>query len=385
MHLGSHAFDTLKEIVYQFDIQGDVEHIKAHGSGHINDTFHIVNTNITLPDYLLQRINSHVFENVPVLINNIEIVTHHIREKLAALSNEDKDANQQVLTLIRTSTNDCYYQDDTGNYWRMYFFLKNTTSYDIVTTAEQAKEGGKAFGRFQALISDLDANLLGETIPDFHNVEKRLQKFQYTVDADQVNRSADVTSEIEFVLQRQEEMSSILKLGREGKLPLRITHNDTKFNNVLLDTEGNAQCVIDLDTVMPGYIAYDFGDAIRSIVNTAAEDEPDTSKIDINIGLFEAFSKGFLKETAAVLTDWEIQSLTMGTLLLPYIIGLRFLTDYLEGDIYFKVQSPKHNLQRARAQFQLLKKLEKQHENLQNIVESTIHEYRITAPINNQL
>lgn len=383
MYWGSHTFNTLKEIVSQFNIHGEVERINPYGSGHINDTFHIVNVNPELPDYLLQRINSHVFENVAVLINNIKIVTHHIREKLMAMP--DADPNQQVLTLIETRTNDCYYQDQEGNYWRMYLFLKNTLSYDMVTTFNQAKEGGKAFGRFQALISDLNADLLGETIPDFHNIEKRLQKFKHILHADPLGRSVDVAPEIDFVLKRQEDMCGILNLGRAGKLPLRITHNDTKFNNVLLDEQGNAQCVIDLDTVMPGYIAYDFGDAIRSIVNTAAEDEADITKINIDVNLYKAFAKGFLGETATVLTDYEINSLTMGTLLLPYMIGLRFLTDYLEGDVYFKTQLPNHNLQRARAQFQLLRKLEEHVEELQNLVNTITNEYRLSAPINNQL
>ncbi|WP_345947655.1 phosphotransferase [Mucilaginibacter sp. PAMB04274] len=383
MYLGSYTFNTLKDIVSQFNIQGEVKEINAYGSGHINDTFHIINAKSELPDYLLQRINSHVFENVAILINNIEIVTHHIKQKLSAW--DGVDPNQQVLTLVRTSENKCYYQDNAGNYWRVYIFLKNTLSFDIVTTINQAREGGKAFGRFQALISDLNADLLGETIPDFHNIEKRLQKFKYVLDADPVGRSAYVAEETAFVLKRQEEMCSILNLGRAGKLPLRITHNDTKFNNVLLDADGKAQCVIDLDTVMPGYIAYDFGDAIRSIVNTAAEDEADTSKIDVNISLFKAFAIGFLKETANVLTDLEIKSLTIGTLLLPYMIGLRFLTDYLEGDIYFKTQSSDHNLQRARAQFQLLRKLEDNYEDLQRIVQTTTDEYRLTVPINNHL
>jgi thiamine kinase-like enzyme len=383
MYWGSHTLNTLKEIVSQFNIHGDVEQINPYGSGHINDTFHIVNTNPQLPDYLLQRINSHVFANVAVLINNIKIVTHHIREKLIATA--DADPSQQVLTLIETRTQEYYYRDGKSNYWRLYLFLKNTLSYDMVTTFDQAKEGGKAFGRFQALISDLNADLLGETIPNFHNIEKRLLRFKHILHVNPLGRSADIAPEIEFVLKRQEDMCGILNLGRAGKLPLRITHNDTKFNNVLLDLYGNAQCVIDLDTVMPGYIAYDFGDAIRSIVNTAAEDEADITKINIDINLYKAFAKGFLEETATVLTDYEINSLTLGTLLLPYMIGLRFLTDYLEGDIYFKTQSTNHNLQRARAQFQLLRKLEERFNELQDIVHTITNEYRLSAPINNQL
>lgn len=381
MDSGLQTFNTLKEIALQFNIIGEIEHINPYGSGHINDTFQVINKDINSPDYLLQRINSYVFKDIALLINNIEIVTNHIRKKLEAIEGSFPD--KQVLTLIKTKTNKCFYIDDSGNYWRMYFFLKDTVSYDVVTTINQANEGGSAFGRFQALISDLNADLLGETIPDFHNIEKRLDKFEAVLLSDSQKRSNEVGKEIEFVLERQKRMCGILELGRSGKLPKRITHNDTKFNNVLLDNKDHAQCVIDLDTVMPGYIAYDFGDAIRSIVNTAAEDETDISKININISLFEAFAKGFLKETAIHLSDEEINSLAMGALLLPYMVGLRFLTDHLEGDIYFKIHFPGHNLQRARAQFQLLKKLEERYTDLQTIVQNITQEYRLAMPINN--
>ncbi|RYE25110.1 MAG: aminoglycoside phosphotransferase family protein [Sphingobacteriaceae bacterium] len=371
----------LEEVVNQFKIKGEVREIRPYGSGHINDTYHVANTNPELPDYLLQCINSYVFKDVPLLIRNIEIVTRHIKTRLKTISGSLPD--RQVLTLIETHSQKPYHKDATGKYWRLYIFLEDTLSYDIVTTVNQAEEGGKAFGRFQSLISDLNAGLIGQTIPNFHNIEMRLSKFEDALSVNSKQRVKDVIAEIEFVRVRRKTMSQILELGHSGKLPLRITHNDTKFNNVLLDKNDKAQCVIDLDTVMPGYIAYDFGDAIRTIVNTAAEDEADISKIKVNVALFKAFTKGFLSETASFLSDEEIYSLPMGALLLPYIVGLRFLTDYLEGDKYFKIHFPTHNLQRAQAQFQLLKKLEDVYPKLQEIVQTTAQEYSSTVLINN--
>jgi hypothetical protein len=373
MHSGAPTIQRLKEIVSHFKIDGEAEYIKPHGSGHINDTYHVTNTNPVLPDYLLQRINSYIFKNIPLLISNIEIVTSHIKNKLKNIEGAFPD--KQVLTLIRTKTDQPYFKDAAGNYWRMYFFLKDTLSYDMVTTVKQANEGGKAFGTFQSLIADLNAELLDETIPDFHNIEMRLTNLKSALPAANESRVNDTVNEINFVSEREKSMCVLLELGRSGKLPRRITHNDTKFNNVLLDKNDRAQCVIDLDTVMPGYVAYDFGDAIRTIVNTAAEDEVDISMINVNVELFEAFTKGFLKETAGFLTNEEIHSLPMGALLLPYLMGVRFLTDYLEGDQYFKIRFPSHNLQRARAQFQLLKKLEDNYPKLKSIVQHTACEY----------
>jgi len=381
MQPGSLTIHDLKEIVNHFKINGEAERIYPYGSGHINDTYHVVNTNPALPDYLLQRINAYVFKNIPLLVNNIETVTTHIRNKLNNIPGADAD--KQVLTLIKTKANEPFLKDATGNYWRMYLFLKNTRSYDLVTTDHQAYEGGRSFGEFQFLLSDLDAKLLGETIPDFHNIETRLAKFKEVLLADSELRVKDAVDEIAFVNRRKQSMGAILALGRKRKLPLRITHNDTKFNNVLLDSNDCGQCVIDLDTVMPGYIAYDFGDAIRTIVNTAAEDEADTSKININISFFESFTRGFLKKTAQILTNEEVGSLPLGALLLPYIVGVRFLTDHLEGDKYFKIRFPGHNLQRARAQFELLRKLEDNYTELETIVFRTAQEYGTTMLINN--
>ncbi len=253
----------------------------------------------------------------------------------------------------------------------MYRYIENTKSIDIVETEEQAFEGGKALGRFQVLLFDLDINLLNYTIPAFHHIGLRLTRFNTALQADPLDRKKAVAAEVEFIQQRIESMCAILDLGREEGLPLRITHNDTKFNNILLDLNNKAQCIIDLDTVMPGYVAYDFGDAIRSIINTAPEDEKDLDKIGLNIPLFESFTKGHLSASAGFLTENEIKSLPLSVLLFPYMQGVRFLTDYLNGDTYYKTHFPHHNLQRTRAQFQLLRKLEEQYAKIENFILET--------------
>ncbi|WP_461489833.1 phosphotransferase enzyme family protein [Pontibacter sp. HJ8] len=348
--------NNFEGVLSQFDLKGGIEAVTPYGSGHIHDTYYVRNTDAACPDYLLQRINHHVFRNVPQLMENIQQVTTHLRNKLAGMPAQDPD--REVLTLIPTRRHTTYYQDADGNFWRVYLLLQGTRSYDLVENAQQAYQGGKAFGRFQALLADMDATQLHESIPDFHNVEYRLRQFEEAREKDPAGRVTEVQAEIEFVEQRVHAMATIVRLGREGKLPLRITHNDTKFNNVLLDSQDKAQCVIDLDTVMPGFVAYDYGDAIRTTAVTTPEDEKDLSKIDIDLDLFRGFTQGFLEETRGSLTEQEIESLSLGITLLPFIMGLRFLTDYIDGDHYYKIHFPEHNLQRAQAQFRLVEVLE---------------------------
>jgi len=356
----------LSDLISKFDIDAEIASVKPFGSGHINDTYRVFNTDADGHDYLLQRVNHYVFKNVPHLMGNLVRVTEHLKQKLPSLSKDELE--RSVLTVIETREHYPYYLDGDGNYWRMFYFLKGTKSYDQVTTAKQAFEGGHAFGTFQALLSDLDAGKIKDTIPNFHNIEYRLNYLHNAARADKKNRVQYVAGELAFIQQHANEMSEIMRLGKAGILPLRIVHNDTKFNNVLLDSEDKAQCVIDLDTVMPGYVAYDFGDSIRSIINTTAEDEADTDMISLNIPLFEAYAKGYLKAAAGFITDEEINSLIKGVLLLPYIQAVRFLSDYLEGDVYFKIHSPEHNLQRTKAQLTLVKKLLVAKEKLEEII-----------------
>ncbi|SMO64209.1 phosphotransferase enzyme family protein [Solitalea koreensis] len=352
---------NIEKIIFEFSIQGSISLIKPYGSGHINDTYFLKNQNSDYPDYLLQRINHHIFKDVPALMQNVQRVIDHLRSKLI----NDKE----VMTIVPLKSGMLYHEDEQGNFWRMYHYLPNTKSYDLLENEHQAYEGGKAFGRFQALLADMDASLLQETIPNFHNIEMRLECFHQSLTEDAVGRKSEVGNEIAYIVEREEGMKKLLNLGKRGVLPLRITHNDTKFNNVLLDSNDKAQCVIDLDTVMPGYVAYDFGDAIRTIINTASEDEKDLNKIQLNIKLFEAYTKGYFEEAGTMLTSAEIESLIMGVLLFPYMQAVRFLTDYIDGDTYYKIAFEKHNLQRARAQLQLLLKMEEQEDALNEIIQ----------------
>jgi len=362
----------VEQVVSQFLIKGGIGAIKPFGSGHINDTYKISNADKSAPDYLLQRINHHIFKDVPGLINNIIYVTNHIKNKLKQVPGADPD--KQVLTLIETADGLFYHEDEGGNYWRMYRFMNGTKSYDVVTTTKQAYEGGKAFGNFQTMVADVEVSKLTEIIPDFHNIIFRLKQFDDAQKADTSDRVKDVGNEILFVTERVYGMAEIHRMGKAGKLPLRVTHNDTKFNNVLLDENDVAQCVIDLDTIMPGYTAFDFGDAVRTIINSAPEDEADLEKIQLNIPLFRAFAEGFLSQTVQYMGINEIRSLVKGVYLLPYIMGVRFLTDYLNGDVYYKIKFAEHNLQRARAQFQLIRKLEEHYDEIYAIVLQSVNE-----------
>jgi len=360
-------------IANQFNIKGNPIDAKEFGSGHINDTYRIFTEKFDDPDYLLQRINHHVFKNIDALMNNIQIVTAHLKSKLEELGS--KQIEEQVLTLVPTKDNQLYFVDESGNYWRIFILIENTKSYDILETESQAKEGGRAFGKFQSYLADLDSSKIEYTIPDFCNIEFRMANFHKALENDVVLRKAEVAEEISYILQRENKMNTILKMGEKGELPLRITHNDTKFNNVLLDENDKAQCVIDLDTVMPGYIAYDFGDAIRTIINKAAEDEDDLSKITLNIPLFKAYTEGYLETAKQFLTSKEIESLLEGALLFPYMQAVRFLTDYLEGDTYYKIRHEGHNLQRTKAQLKLAFEVESHQEELKSIIQQAAAKY----------
>lgn len=355
-----------EEIVSNFKVNFEFISAQPFGSGHINDTYLVKDTGNTASGYLLQKINHHIFKDVYELIRNIWMVTNHLRAKYKALGYDEVE--RRVLRLIPCVNGDFYYKDAEGEYWRMYYYLEGTKTYDVVSTEKQAYEGGKAFGRFQSLLSDLPAKLLSATIPDFLNMEKRLEAFERAVSADPKQRIAAVEEQIRFIRERAEQMCYFQRMENMEGLPLRITHNDTKFNNVLLDQNDEAQCVIDLDTVMPGYVAYDFGDAIRSIINTAAEDEKDLDKINLNISLFTAYTEGYLAEAISFITPKEIDSLMKGVMLLPYMQAVRFLTDYLDGDQYYKIHFEDHNLQRTNAQIQLVRKLEENEEDLASII-----------------
>lgn len=356
-----------KHIIAQFDIEGEDFEISSFGSGHINDTFLVRSKTADGRGYLLQKINNFVFKNVDDLMSNMVHVLDHLKQKVSLAGG---DPQKEVLTLIPTKIGAHYCKEAEDSYWRMTCFLENTKSYDLVTTPQQANQGGVAFGRFQYLLSDLDPHVIIEVIPNFLDINKRLHDLRVAVKKDSLGRLENVKAEVDFLESRAVAMHGIQKMGEARALPVRITHNDTKFNNILLDRHNNIQCVIDLDTVMPGYVAYDFGDAIRTIINTSAEDEADLDAIQLNIPLFTEFTKGYLSQTKSFLTEDELRSLIMGVLLLPYLQSLRFLTDYLEGDVYYKIHFEGHNLQRTHAQMQLFKLLELNRDKLENIVQA---------------
>ncbi|MDB4304185.1 aminoglycoside phosphotransferase family protein, partial [Desulfosarcina sp.] len=301
--------EKLKNIYCQFGTQRNAISIIPFGSGHINDTFKVIGEG---KNYLLQRINHEIFKNVDGLTTNIVKVTDFLRLKIK------QGSEKQVLNSIITQSGKYYFKDATGNYWRMFDFIENSKSFDFVENAELAYKGGKAYGEFVKLLSDFPANELVDTIPDFHNANFRIKQFKEAVKDDQVGRAKDVKDLIEELDNRSESMKIIQQLGDDGVILKRVTHNDTKINNVLFNDKNEGICVIDLDTVMPGFVHFDFGDAIRTFTNTGNEDEADLSKISMNINLFEGFAKGFLSETKDVLTPEEFKYLAFSAKYIVY-------------------------------------------------------------------
>jgi thiamine kinase-like enzyme len=357
---------NLKEIFDYFTAEGTFLTGEPYGSGHIHDTFRVETAEKDKDNYILQRLNNKIFKNIPELQNNIERVTVHLKNKLNNVPGSD--IKRECLILIPSLEGKSWITDKSGNFWRMYIFISNHRSYNVVDSPDKAFEGGKAIGRFQAMLSDMPGAPLFETIPWFHNIEKRLEALNLKINENPVGRVESVRKELDMVFSRAEEMKTILRLGKEGKIPLRITHNDTKFNNILLDENDKALCVIDLDTVMSGYVHYDFGDAIRTVTNTSTEDEKDLSKVNMNINLFRAYSEGYLSEAGKTLNDVEKEYLAFAPKLITYTIGVRFITDFIDGDNYFKIHHEYHNIQRARAQLKLVMSMEEQYTDMQKII-----------------
>lgn len=369
--LNSNQINSMKAAT-AFSLTENFISVEAFGSGHINDTYRVRTTDKIGLSFLLQRINHNIFKNVDGLMLNIKHVTDHLKAKISHLPVEIQES--RVLTIVPTKSNDLYHLDEDGNYWRMFILIDGVKSYDVVETTIQASEGGKAFGQFQLKLVDLDVSSIVEVLPNFHNIQFRLDNLKNAIALDSQNRVKEVSGILDFILSREDRMKTILNLAARGKLPLRIIHNDTKFNNILLDQNDRAQCVIDLDTVMPGYVAYDFGDAVRTIINPVEEDEKDLSKVVLNIPLYEAYAEGYLHEAKEFLTDIEINSLIEGVLLFPYMQGVRFLTDYLEGDHYFKTKYDDHNLVRTKTQLKLVEEMERQEEVLKAVISSVLQE-----------
>ena len=347
-----------------FEIRGEFVSAAPYGSGHINDTYCAVFQNGGGPSrYLLQRINHHIFRNPVTLMENIERVTGHLARQVAGLP----DRGRRVLTLIPTRVNGVLHVDGDGNYWRAYRFIGEARSYDAVQSADQAFQAARAFGEFQRMLADLPAPRLHDTIPNFHHTPKRFAALEQAIGTDVAGRAALARPEIDFAMKRKPLASLLLDAG----LPERVTHNDTKINNVLLDdATGEGTCVIDLDTVMPGLAAYDFGDMVRTATSPTAEDERDLSRVRMEFPLFEALARGYLSTAGSFLTSAEKELLAFAGKLITFEIGIRFLTDHLSGDTYFKVHREGHNLDRCRTQFKLVESIESQERQMEELVRS---------------
>ncbi len=342
--------------------------IRPHGEGHINDTFAatIQDADGTQKRVIFQKINHSIFTDTDGLMNNIWGVTNFLKDIIVK---NGGDPNRETMTVIKTLDGKFLYNDEGGNYWRAYDFIEGTNCFQSIESDEDFYNCGAAFGNFQRQLADYPADELCETIVNFHNTESRLRDFEEAVKKDVMGRAKDVQPEIEFALQRKESACEIVNLLRDGKMPLRVTHNDTKLNNILFDAQtGKALCIIDLDTVMPGAAAYDFGDSIRFGASTGAEDETDLSKIEMSLHLFEVFTKGYLSVAKEFLTETELYSLAIGAKIMTFECGIRFLADYLSGDTYFKIHRERHNLDRCRTQFKLVDDMEKKMDEMQAIV-----------------
>ena len=342
---------------------GEIYSCEPYGNGHINDTFLTVSEK---GRYILQRINNTVFPKPDEVMKNIIGITEHIKKKAVQ---EGNDPARATLTLVKTNDGDNFYIDSYGSYWRMYLFIEGTVAKDKVESIDDFKCCAESFGAFQGILADFDASTLFEPIANFHNTPIRFKKLEKAIKEDKCNRAASVAKEIEFALAHKEFAETLERARESGDIPLRVTHNDTKLNNILFDAkDGSAVCVIDLDTVMPGYSVTDFGDSIRFGANTAAEDETDLSKVKLDLELFKAYTEGFLKGCGNKLTDKEIDLFPVGAMMMTYECGIRFLTDYLEGDVYFMIHREGHNLDRCRSQFALLADMEKNEDKMNAII-----------------
>lgn len=350
----------MNAVLRNFQLDAPAVSCQRYGCGHINETY-LVQTDGGRR-YILQKINHQIFRDVPSLMENIRAVT-------AWLANKEPDP-RRVLTLVPTLDGAAFCRTEDGCYWRVYVFVEDSLCLQQAQSAEDFRQSAMAFGKFQELLKDFPANTLTESIPNFHNTPDRFRIFREVLERDPHGRAAQVQKEIAFVLDREDQAGTLTELLEDGKLPLRVTHNDTKLNNVMLDAETRqALCVIDLDTVMPGLSLYDYGDSIRFGAASAAEDEKDLSKVEMRLDLFEAYTEGFLQACPG-LTDMERKMLPMGAKLMTLECGVRFLTDYLDGDHYFATHRPGHNLDRARTQFKLVADMESKWERMKKIVAS---------------
>ena len=358
------------DIAHLFDVPRGEMTCEPYGTGHINDTFCLTVRPWTGSErrYILQRVNRYVFPDPELMMGNIQRVTHYLR---GVIAREGGDPARETLTLVRTMDGRPWLTDASGDLWRVYLFIEGTVSTDMPDTPERFASAGEAFGRFQRQLGGFDAATLHPTLPDFHNTPARLQQLTNAIGADAVGRRAEVGEEIAFCMERASQTDALMRELEAGSVPLRVTHNDTKMDNVLLDEKtGRGVCVIDLDTVMPGLSAWDFGDAVRAGANTAAEDERDLSRVTFSLPMFKAYVGGYLRGLGGKLTRRELDLLPLGAKLMTLECGMRFLTDHLSGDRYFHIHREGHNLDRARTQLRLVACMERDWDAMVEIVKN---------------
>lgn len=359
----------LQEISRQFQIYGEILHAETCKIGHINETYSATyDQGGTRVRYIHQKINRAVFKDPAGVMENVGRVTAHVRRKLEGLGAHD--ITRRCVTIVPTRDGKSHYCDRTGECWRTFVFIEGVQTFEAVQSPAQAYEAGRAFGFFQSLLVDFPAPRLKDTIPFFHHTRKRFESLKQAVENDHFNRAASANAAIEFALKHEAIVDVILNAMAKKKIPERITHNDTKFNNVMLDTvTGEAMCVVDLDTVMPGCVLYDFGDMVRTTTSPTLEDELDLSKVRMQMPMFRKLAEGYLSAAGSFLTKAERGYIAFSGKLITFTIGLRFLTDYLAGDTYFRIHRPGHNLDRCRTQFKLVESIEQQEEAMQKFVD----------------
>lgn len=364
----SQETDMLALVGKAFSIKGDVIDFNQIQTGHINKTYYVQfsDESENKGRYILQSMNRYVFKDIDGMMNNIFAVTEHLQRKI---KEEGGNPQREALNFLTTSDNGLYYISDTADIWRAYHYVGEARTYNVANDMNIFTNAGIGFGRFQRRLSDFDINSLTETLPDFHNTEKRLNDFFDAYKKDTENRADEIRNEAEFLYKNRELCSTLVKLIKENAIPLRVTHNDTKYNNILIDDfTGEALCVIDLDTVMPGLSVYDFGDAIRYAANSAVEDETNPEKINLDMNKYEAFTKGFIGASEGYFDDTEIEYMALGARLMTIECGARFLEDYLRGDKYFKIHRPKQNLDRGKCQIKLALSMEEKYDDMKKIV-----------------
>ena len=351
-----------------FAIHGDFVSAEPYGSGHINDTYAATYSQAGKSlRYIHQRVNHNIFRNVPALMQNVDRVTRHQRATLEQAG--DPDASRKALTLVPSRDGQVYFRDGAGDFWRTYLFIEGARTHDVIRSEDQAEQAARGFGEFQKLVATLPGGRLHETIPDFHNTPARFAQLTEAIRKDAAGRAATCAEEIAFCESCAGWVGRLVELNKAGRIPERVTHNDTKLNNVMLDdATQQAICVIDLDTVMPGLALYDFGDMVRTATNSAPEDERDLAKTHVRMNIFEALVRGYLSSAEAFLVPAEIDELAFAGQLITFEIGTRFLADYLNGDVYFKVHRPGHNLDRCRTQFKLVREMQTRMGEMQDIV-----------------